>query len=261
MALRIALLKFGTKFGPDFANRLARAVSANLSVPHEVVCVTDDPSGLDPAIRPAELVPFGPPREKWTARGNWPKAAMFAPHVFDDDDVVLYFDLDVLIMGSLDPFAELVAREGGMRQLREWNPTLVRALPIGLRPDRGGQGSILGWRMREQRHVWEHFTRNWEQILATHKGDRGYWGGIGWRPGYFPHDWVASFKRHCCGYTPYGLWTTKPTLPDWARVVVFHGRPEPWDLVEEGDYRWGGGRRQGRGPVPWVRDYWLKYGG
>lgn len=257
---RVALLKFGDRYGADYANRLARAAAANLSRPHEIICMTDDPAGLDPTIRPVPIPDFGPPRARWRHRGNWPKVGLFAPGAFEDDAVVLYLDLDVMILGALDPFFDLVEREGGFRQLREWNPWLVRALPLALRPDRGGQGSILCWRAREQRHVFEHFRLNWESVQATSWGDRSYWARIAWRPGYLPYAWTASFKRHCLGYTPLGLWETRARRPDWARVLVFHGAPNPGDLVAEGDYGWGPKRRRGRGPVPWVQDYWRRYG-
>ncbi len=256
----VAMMKFGTAFGPDYANRLARAVSANLARPHQVVCMTDDPTGLDPSIRAVEFPDFGPPRERWTHRGAWPKVAFCAPGLFEDDALVMYLDLDVMVLGGLDPYFDAAERESGMHQLREWNPTLVRALPLALRPDRGGQGSILVWRAREQRHVHTHFLNNWERMQAEFNGERGYWRHIAWRPRYLPYGWTASFKRHCLGYTPLGLWETTATKPDWARVVVFHGTPRPADLVEDGDYRWGGKRRRGSGPVPWVQDYWRRYG-
>jgi len=36
-------------------NRLAAMVRRHLGVPHELICVTDDPSGLDKDIRPVPL--------------------------------------------------------------------------------------------------------------------------------------------------------------------------------------------------------------
>ena len=74
-----------------------------------------------------------------------------------------------------------------------------------------------------------------------------------------PDAWGANFKRHCLGYTPLGPGATTAKQPDWARVVVFHGGPRPAKLAEDGDDRWGS-RRRGRGPVPWVQDYWRRYG-
>jgi hypothetical protein len=255
----VALLKFGTRYGPDYVNRLARAVSSNLSRPHQVVCMTDDATGLDPAIRPLPIPDFGPPRERWAYRGNWPKIGLFAPGTFEDDALILYLDLDVMIFDALDPFFERVERLGGLHELREWNPTLLRLLPVALRPDRGGQGSILVWRAREQHHVYTHFKANWEAVQDNAGPDGPYFGQIAWRQHYLPVGWTASFKRHCLGYTPLGFGTTTAKRPEWARVLVFHGEPRPAELVEDGDYRWGGSRRRGQGPVTWVQDYWRRY--
>jgi hypothetical protein len=256
----VALLKFGTRFGPEYVNRLARAVSANLTRPHRIGCMTDDPEGLAPEIRAIPIPEFGPPRERWTYRGNWPKLGLFAPGVFEDDALILYLDLDVLVYGSLDVFFDRVERMGGLHELRDWNPILLWVLPVRLRPNRGGQGSILLWRAREQYHIHTHFLNNWQAVQADAGPDGRYFGQIAWRRHDLPHDWSASFKRHCLGYTPFGLWTTEAKRPDWARIVVFHGTPRPAELVADGDYSWGPPRRRGRGPVPWVQEYWRRYG-
>jgi hypothetical protein len=256
----VCCVKWGSKFDASYVNRLSRAARANMSTPCDVVCITDDPTGLDADIEAVPFPDFGPPPDRWKHRGTWAKVAMFSPEVFEPDTMVLYLDLDVLVLGPLDGIFNLAAEKGGFHYLREWNPTLVRALPLALRPDRGGQGSIFCWRAREQYHIAAHFKHNWRMVQDTSWGERSYHGRIAWRPQYLPYNTAASFKRHCLGYTPFGLGTVTARKPDWASLVVFHGPPNPSDLVAEGTYRWGTRRRRGAGPVPWIQDYFKRYG-
>ena len=46
----IVTLKWGERYGPEYANRLYNAVSKNLSLPFRFVCFTDNTEGLNPQI-------------------------------------------------------------------------------------------------------------------------------------------------------------------------------------------------------------------
>ena len=48
--------------------------------------------------------------------------------------------------------------------------------------------------------------------------------------------------------------------PGGAKIVAFHGDPRPIDVARAGRDRWARFPRYGRGPVDWVRDYWLENG-
>ncbi len=134
--------------------------------------------------------------------------ALFGPGVFEDDEVVLYLDLDVLVVGDLAPFPELLRDRSAFYTLREWNPALLRALPVAWRPDRGSQGSVYVWRAGEQRHVFADFTSRVEEVRASYWSDRFYLPAIAKNPQYLPYDWCLSFKNHCL--TPWPLNLVRP---------------------------------------------------
>lgn len=257
----IGCVKWGTRYGPDYVNILYRAARENMTGPFRFVCITDEGEGLDPGI---DLVPFPKfrvPRETWR-RSCFPKIALLAPGIVADDDIVLQIDLDVMIVGRLDDFFELWQRRPAFYSLREWNPALVRTLlPEGLRPDRGTQGSIYLYRAGDQRGMFEHFEANTETVFATWKSDRHYFPKIAKDPAYLPEDWCPSFKNHCLWYWPINTVMGPPRLPPRARILVFHGDPRPIDLLGPEGKRWGTQRKFGFGPVPWIRDYWLRHGG
>ena len=50
------------------------------------------------------------------------------------------------------------------------------------------------------------------------------------------------------------------TPPPGTKIVAFHGDPRPIDVVRQGNHYWNEWPRRGRGPIPWVRDYWLENG-
>lgn len=259
--LVVACVKWGTRYGPDYVNVLYRATREHLAAPHRFVCVTDAADGMDPGIVVHPFPSFTVPRETWR-KSCFPKIAILAPGILEDDAVVLQLDLDLMVVGDLAPFFELFAERPAFYSLREWNPALVRALlPVSLRPDRGTQGSVYLFRAGDQRHMFRHFDANTAGVFATYRSDRFYFPKIAADPAYLPVDWIPSFKNACLWYWPLNLMFRDPKPPRGARILAFHGEPRPLDLLGPPGRRWGTSRKFGFGPVPWVRDYWLKHGG
>jgi hypothetical protein len=255
----VCCIKWGQKFGPDYVNILRRAVRDNLSLPHRFVCLTDNPDGLDDEIEASPFPDFGYPREQWK-RGSWPKVALFADGVFEDDEIVLYLDIDVMIVGPLDPMIALVIEKPGFHTLREWNPALLKALPESQRPVRGSQGSVYVWRAGMQRHIFAAFRNNAAHVVANYWSDRFFLPVIAVSPHYLPQQLCKSFKRHSVYYWPLNLVLRRPRQPKNCSVIVFHGIPNPTDLIHDDPRRrWGTRRKFGYGPVPWVQAYWRRY--
>ncbi|MFM8903690.1 MAG: glycosyltransferase, partial [Verrucomicrobiota bacterium] len=66
----ILCMKWGTKYGPEYVNRLRSMVRRHLRMPHRFVCLTDSSAGLDPDIEcfpiPSLELPAGAPERGWT---------------------------------------------------------------------------------------------------------------------------------------------------------------------------------------------------
>lgn len=261
MKVAVGCVKWGTRFGPDYVNVLYRAVQEQLKIPHRFVCLTNQPEGIDPGVQVMPVPEFGVPEEEWLKRGCWPKVALFKEGVFEDDELVLYLDLDLIIVGELKPFIDLVRDHAAFYTLREWNPALVRMLPLRFRPDRGSQGSVYVWRAGEQRHIFADFTSRVEEVRANYWSDRFYLPKVAKNPRYLPYDWCMSFKNHCMAPWPLNLLRPGARIPEGAKIIVFHGKPRPIDVMGLPGQRWGGKRHAGDEPVPWARDYWLRHGG
>lgn len=98
MSLTIACVRTGTKYGPEYVERLRAGVARHLSRPHRFVCLTDRPADL-PGIDVVDISAFG-------LKGWWGKMALldFASR---SSDRVIFFDLDMVMCGPLDPLADV----------------------------------------------------------------------------------------------------------------------------------------------------------
>lgn len=94
--LHVVCVKWGTKYGPDYVNKLYHGVLKYLTeVLYDFTCFTENPEGLDQGILIATLP------EKWS--GWWGKATLFSEHGIEGR--MLYIDLDTVITGSLNDLA------------------------------------------------------------------------------------------------------------------------------------------------------------
>src|SRR3954471_4118348 len=79
-AVNVICMKWGTKYGPEYVNRLYRGVERRLARPHRFVCFTDNSGGIDPRVEirpmPDLGLPPGPER-------GWFKLATFGPQLSD----------------------------------------------------------------------------------------------------------------------------------------------------------------------------------
>ena len=245
-------------FPASYVRLLRNAIRANLNRDHRFICVTDNPSGLDKDIESVRMPDMGIPL-KFQQHGCWPKLSIFAPGLLPPDEPTLYLDLDIVVRDKIEPFFDRIEETGGFHALREWNPTAWSLLPISMRPDRGVQGSILGFIPSEQFGLYHRFMENQPACFETYRLDQQFLSAVATDRQYWPFAWTASFKWHCLRYYPFNR--VLPTVPEPknAKIVVFHGNPRPIDLVPLGNYRWGTKRKFGYGPVSWVRDYWLRH--
>lgn len=256
MKATVACIKWGTRFGPEYVNRLYSGVRRNLSGPVRFLCMTEHFEGLHPEVEVLRL-PEEPFRAEMDAalakadrKGAMRKVSLFKPgRIPGLDGPVLGFDLDVVITGPLDELftvspgkvlmrADWVeARRGrptGHGSVFRFDPALHGFLYDTVAVDPAG--AVAKARGSEQRHT------------STEARERGLFD-------YIPGDWVVSFKHDC--YPPFPLnWMTPPRLPTASRVVCFHGHPK-MDEAVAGYVSWSAPNRTCR-PTPWLARHWIE---
>lgn len=100
--LSVVCWRWGTRYGVEFVTRLASMLRRHLHVDYELVCVTDDPAGLDGSVR---VVPMPNPRGLGRAR----RLQMFDPEferVIAPSGRLLQFDVDCVIVNDITPLVD-----------------------------------------------------------------------------------------------------------------------------------------------------------
>jgi hypothetical protein len=176
---------------------LKEAVDKNLVLPHEFKCITTRKLPGINTVTPS--IPY---------QGWWSKIGLFYPGVATGPSI--YFDLDVVITGSLDYLAEYTQHE-------------FAAPANWARSGYGGiQSSVMAWR-GNWTAPYEYIKPQWPDVVNRLWGDQELlWELLGDKWVRIPH--VYSYKYHCC---------QGDKRPDDMSVCVFHGDPKPIDVYDE----------------------------
>ena len=98
----VICIKWGTRYGSDYVNRLFSMVKRNTKNPTRFVCFTDDATGVDQGveIRPLPSINI-PDHVSWTP---WRKLSLWQNPLEDLSGDLLFLDLDLVVTGNLDDF-------------------------------------------------------------------------------------------------------------------------------------------------------------
>jgi hypothetical protein len=262
---QIICIKWGTKFGPEYVNRLHAMIARNITPPFRLFCFTDDGAGLHPdiAVRPLPVFEYEAPVK---TRGKWPKSRLWG-HLGDVTGVVLFLDLDVIITGSLDPFFTFGDPDDTILG-RNPNTPLEKL----------GQTSVYRMKVGNLAPLQEIFRADPQGVADTYKYEQRFVtrnapGGVK----FWPRGWLAHFRMHCVPPFPLN-YVKEPSLPKNSRIVIFAGNLNPPDAIagrwdEKDPHRppldhiraaFNGQRRESFGkhlrhyvrPTAWVKKLW-----
>ena len=95
--INIYTVKWGTKYGPEYVNKILEQCKKHTKQEFKFYCLTEDPTSLSSEI---EVIPFpdGNYYEKW-----WNKLYLFDRNVVPHTGEKLFLDLDIFIQHSIDP--------------------------------------------------------------------------------------------------------------------------------------------------------------
>lgn len=207
--------RYRSTFGPETVNTLRRMVARHYPKPHRFICATDDARGIDKDI---EIVPL------WNEFAHIPnpngshnpscyrRLLAFRPEiakVFGERFV--WLDLDTVIVGDLTPIFDRP------EDFVIWGETNPRSFY---------NGSMVMMTAGARRQVYDDFDPKTSPRLALKAGRFGSdQGWISYRLGpgeatWGQQDGVYSYRVHL---EPKGS-----RLPENARVVMFHGKTDPW---------------------------------
>ena len=235
----VVCMKWGTKYGPEYVNRLYGMLLRNLTGPFRLVCFTDDIAGIRSEVQCQPIPALNLPPD--TPERGWTKLVSYRKGFGGLDGDVLFLDLDVVVVGSLD---ELFTFPGDFLIIHDYKRTWRVT----------GNSSVYRYKMDANADVLDHFESNHEQIRKRYRNEQEYLSHYLHERGrlqYWPKAWCPSFKYQCIPRWPSNFWI-EPRVPAQSKVIVFHGECNPPDALA--------GRRNRRfrfmKPASWVADYW-----
>lgn len=241
--VNVVCLKWGQPYGPDYVNKLYRGVTRNLTLPLRFVCFTDNPTGIDPAVECGPLPPITlPPGYKNSA---FRKIALFAAELSDLKGPTLFLDLDVVIVNNIDSFFEFEAPFCIIHNWIERRKTIFRKRPPI------GNSSVFRFVIGEQAHVLDDFHADPQRAINGFPTEQAYMSDTVTGLNFWPERWCRSFKRHCVLPPPLNL-VAAPHIPGGAKIIAFHGRPNPDEAAEGVSANW---RRRSL-PAKWIDRHW-----
>jgi len=243
--LHIVCYRWGTRYGPDYVNRLYAMVKRHLSNPYSFHCITDTNAGLDEGIICHPL-----PANHFAA--NWNKLMTFQEDFLGlNGKLVVCLDVDMVIVDSINFLCD--QPQTNFIIARNWTASSIR-----------GNSSVYRVRVGTHTHVWTSFISDVEKNINEFHGKNRSFGDQQWMnhsiPEYhfFPAGKIVSFKRHCGAKSwriklPIlgeitGACLGRAHVPEGASIVLFHGDPLPPDVAHSPHGRWK--------QAPFVAEHW-----
>lgn len=240
---QIISIKWGTRYGVDYVNRLASMIRRNTARDTRFICFTDDPAGIDPWVETAPLPPINiPERVAWKP---WRKVSLWQSPLLDLEGDVLFFDLDVVITGPIDDFFDF--EPGRFCVAHNWTQPGKRI----------GNTSVYRFRVGEMRYLFDDFNRDPEAILSRYRISQQYISGEARDIVFWPEEWCVSFKHTLMPSWPLNF-IVSPRLPSRTKMVAFTGKPDPDEaLVGKWPVQsWRERLYKHVCPTPWIGHYW-----
>ncbi len=217
---QVICINWGTRYGPRFINRLYGMVARNVTPPFTFTCFTDSAEGVRAEVQCEPLPPIDVEMPTGTL-GVWPKSRLWGPKLADLSGPVLFLDLDMVVVGSLDGFFDY----GDPQDIvLSRNP----AKPL----ERLGQTSLFRFPVGKLVPLYERFRADPQGVADEYRFEQRFVtrnapGGVK----LFPRGWVRHFRRDCRRPFPLNYFFA-PRLPRDARVVIFPGGLHPNHAIE-----------------------------
>lgn len=235
-------MKWGTRYGPEYVNRLYRGVRRQTTGDIRFICFTDDSAGFLSEIEAQPLPAINLPDEfAWTP---WRKLSVWQYPLAGIEGDVLFLDLDLLVTGPLD-------------ELFNYAPGQYCVIENFTQRGQGiGNTSAFRFPVGKYKMIYDHFDKDPEKILRENRIEQQYISHYIPDQAFWPQEWCVSFKHDLVPPFPMN-WIAKPQLPPQAKIVAFTGVP---DIPDAAKGNWPAPLHKKfykhTKPATWINDHW-----
>ncbi|PID45933.1 MAG: glycosyltransferase [Proteobacteria bacterium] len=237
--VNIICMKWGDKYGADYVNKLYGMVSRNLTIPFQMTCFTDDDEGITSQVNTQPLPSLDLPSD--APERGWNKLSTLQENLGGLTGEALFLDLDVVIVSNIDELFSFPAEFAIIKDEK-------------LKRKKIGNSSVYRFRIGELQPILDKFRSNFTAIQATHRNEQAYLSTEVNKLGklkFWPEQWCPSFKYHCMYPWPLNYFLTAKIPPE-AKVIIFHGHPDPDEAIAGITTKW---YRHVR-PTKWIEQHW-----
>lgn len=248
-------MKWGTKYGPEYVNRLYDMIQKNTNKPFRLVCFTDKREGIIPQVELYDLPEFKAAHLQ--KMGAYQKKTLCRAGLepFKSGERFLYLDLDIVIMNNLDaifdykPEADFIICYNwtrGQGRIGNSSVTLMRSGPLDYIIN-DLENDFLTYQAKFRTASQEYMS---SKVIEKY-GELNFW----------PDDWCKSFQYHCMPNRLLRPFIMAKRPPKETKILLFHGRVNPPDAIQgiwPGEFPWWKKWYKKLKPVDWLNEYWIK---
>jgi hypothetical protein len=248
-------MKWGTRYGPEWVNRLYGMVERNTTWDIRFVCFTDDATGVRAEVecRPLPKVEFDASR----IGKYWPKLGLMQAGLGGPQagltGLTLFLDLDLVIVDSLDAF---FTHPGRFLLIKEWkDPHLGYGNSSVVRYVIGAESNVLDrFYATPPEEIVQRYASKEQNFLTKAVDEASFW----------PADWCVPFSHACLPRNRLVRFFSTPKKPVGGKILVFFGSITPASAMR-GEHEVK--KRVATGasfrptqrrfqPATWIADYW-----
>ena len=228
----IVCFKWGTKYSAEYVNKLYNAVQRHVTIPHNFICYTEDPEGVECETRDFIIdLPY------W-----WYIIGLTNP-AHNHSNKTIYMDLDTVITGNIDHIISLDVPFATISDF--FSPT-------------GLQTAYIMWDKEVGKKIWDFFTLKYteqdyknlgcwgtggtneflEECFGVQRLNRNARAGV---EGVSVNRLQEHFPEQCVSYKAQIVRHNWKNLPEAVRMVFFHGNPPPHQVKH----------------LEWMKDNWI----
>lgn len=236
-------MKWGTRYGVEYVNRLASMIKRNTSRPTRFICFTDDGRDIVDGVEILPLPEINIPDS--VASSPWRKLSVWQEPLAGLSGDILCLDLDLVVTGSLDEFFD-------------YKPGEYIAIDNWTQPGQGvGNTSVFRVPVGRYTHIFDDFVRDPDKILSEWRIEQQYISDVVGDMHFWPAEWCLSFKHSLLPRWPLNFFMTPP-LDDRAKIVAFTGKPDADEALVG---QWPGRSLRQKlykfvRPTPWIAEHW-----